>query len=180
MDEIKENDENINVSYDPNDDMPLLKPKRKMRKLPRTEKQQEAFKKTMEKRAANVEKRKQLKKIEAAKLLLSVENAEQEIPKKDKVKTRKKIMIPITESDESDDEDDTDDEEEIYKPIIKSKKSIKVPQKIYIIKKGDSSDEDEKPIIKQKVFKSQQNKKSVIKVSENLNYTPNIKNYFCD
>ena len=94
MEEIKENDENI--SYDPNEDMPLLKPKRKMRKIPRTEKQQEEFKKTLEKRAANVEKRKQLKKIEAANLLLSVENSEQEIPKKDKVKTRKKIMIPIT------------------------------------------------------------------------------------
>ena len=45
--------------------------------------------------------------------------------------------------------------------------------------KNDDSD-DEIPIIKQKAFKSQQNKKSVIKVSENLNYTPNIKNYFCD
>ena len=30
MEEIKENDENI--SYDPNEDMPLLKPKRKMKK----------------------------------------------------------------------------------------------------------------------------------------------------
>ena len=178
MEEIKENDENINISYDPNEDMPLLKPKRKMRKLPRTEKQQEAFKKTMEKRAANVEKRKQLKKIEAAKLLLSVENAEQEIPKKDKVKTRKNIIIPITESDESDDEDDSEEEEIIYKPVVKSKKSIKVPQKVYIIKKDDS--DDEIPMIKQKAFKSQQNKKSVIKVSENVNYTPNIKNYFCD
>ena len=46
------------------------------------------------------------------------------------------------------------------------------------MKKDDS--DDEIPIIKQKAFKSQQNKKSVIKVSENLNYTPNIKNYFCD
>jgi hypothetical protein len=176
MDEIKENDENINVSsFDPNEDMPLLKPKRKMRKLPRTEKQQEAFKKTMEKRALNVEKRKQQRRIDAAKLLLEVENREQETPKEDKVRTRKKIMVAITESDESDDSDD-EEEEIIYKPIIHSRK--KAPKKIYVMKKDDS--DDEIPIIKQKAFKSQQNKKSVIKVSENINYTPNIKNYFCD
>jgi hypothetical protein len=49
-------------------EVPLLKPKRKMKKFPRTEKQQEAFKITMQKRAENVEKRKQQKKLEAAKL----------------------------------------------------------------------------------------------------------------
>ena len=71
MDDI-ENKENI-INDDIGDEIPLLKPKRKMKKYPRTEKQQEAFKLIMQKRAENVDKRKQQKKLEAAKLLLSTE-----------------------------------------------------------------------------------------------------------
>jgi hypothetical protein len=90
MTDIEEKqDINENELNDIEDEISLLKPKRKMRKFPRTEKQQEAFKKTMEKRALNVEKRKQQRRIDAAKLLLEVENREQETPKEDKVRARK-------------------------------------------------------------------------------------------
>ena len=84
---------------------------------------------------------------------------------------------------ESDDETDSELEEEIY---YKPRKSIKAPKKVYILKKEiieeDSDDEYEQPVIKKNNFKSQKNKKSVIKVTENsyLNTIPKIKNYFCD
>ena len=69
MEEIKENVEIIKEPIDEVvDEVPLLKPKRKMKKFERTEKQKEAFAKTMQKWAENVEIRKQAKKIEAANL----------------------------------------------------------------------------------------------------------------
>jgi hypothetical protein len=85
MEEIKENI--INESNDEQvEEIPLLKPKRKMRKFPRTDKQQEAFTKAMKKRAENVELRKQQKKIEAAKLLLSENKVEiEQVNEKPKV-----------------------------------------------------------------------------------------------
>ena len=188
MEEIKENI--INESNDEQvEDIPLLKPKRKMRKFPRTDKQQEAFTKAMKKRAENVELRKQQKKIEAAKLLLSSENKVEieQVTVKPKVqktvKPKKKIILPVSDSElESDDETDDTEEEIYYKP----RKSIKAPKKVYILKKEiieeDSDDEYAQPIIKKNNFKSQKNKKSVIKVTENsyLNPIPKIKNYFCD
>ena len=65
MDEI-ENKEIINENElnDIGDEIPLLKPKRKMKKYPRTEKQQEAFKLIMQKRAENGAKRKEQKKMQ--------------------------------------------------------------------------------------------------------------------
>ena len=187
MEEIKENI--INESNDEQvEETPLLKPKRKMGKFPRTDKQQEAFTKAMKKRAENVELRKQQKKIEAAKLLLSENKVEiEQVNEKPKVqktlKPKKKIILPVSDSElESDDETDDTEEEIYYKP----RKSIKAPKKVYILKKEiieeDSDDEYEQPVIKKNNFKSQKNKKSVIKVTENsyLNTIPKIKNYFCD
>ena len=72
MNDIQEKQEAIEMDTEP--EVPLLKPKRKMKKFPRTEKQQEAFKITMQKRAENVARRKELKKIEAAKLLIQSES----------------------------------------------------------------------------------------------------------
>ena len=76
MNDIQEKQEPTisEIEMDTEPEVPLLKPKRKMKKFPRTEKQQEAFKITMQKRAENVEKRKQQKKIEAAKLLIESES----------------------------------------------------------------------------------------------------------
>ena len=75
---------------------------------------------------------------------------------------------------------DTESEEEII--YAKPRKSIKTPKKVYILKKKEIEIEessDEKPIVKAKNFKSQQNKKSVIKVSEPTErFYP--RNYFCD
>jgi len=187
MEEIKENI--INESNDEQvEDIPLLKPKRKMKKFERTEKQKAAFAKTMQKRAENVELRKQQKKIEAAKLLLSENKVEieqlNEKPKvKKTVKPKKQIILPVSDSElESDDETDDTEEEIYYKP----RKSIKAPKKVYILKKEiieeDSDDEYEQPIIKKNNFKSQKNKKSAIKMTENsyINTIPKNKNYFCD
>ena len=175
MDDI-ENKEIINENElnDIGDEIPLLKPKRKMKKYPRTEKQQEAFKQIMQKRAENVAKRKEQKKIEAAKLLLSLQPSKEiedepvnEVIKK-KSKPKKKLILSTSDTESEDDSDGTDESEE---KIYIARKSIKQPKKVYVIKKEV---EDEKPVNK---FKSQQNKKSVVKISNNV--IP-MKNYFCD
>ena len=180
MDDI-ENKEvaiNENESNDNGDEVPLLKPKRKMKKYARTEKQQEAFKLIMQKRAENVAKRKEQKKIEAAKLLLSLQPSKEiedepvnEVIKK-KSKPKKKLILSTSDTESEDESDNESDvsEEKIYI----ARKSIKQPKKVYVIKK--EVEEEEKPVNK---FKSQQNKKSVVKISNNNNITP-IKNYFCD
>ena len=176
MDDI-ENKENT-INDDIGDEIPLLKPKRKMKKYPRTEKQQEAFKLIMQKRAENVAKRKEQKKIEAAKLLLSLQPSKEiedepvnEVIKK-KSKPKKKLILSTSDTESEDESDNESDvsEEKIYI----ARKSIKQPKKVYVIKK--EVEEDEKPVNK---FKSQQNKKSVVKISNNNNIIP-LKNYFCD
>jgi hypothetical protein len=174
MDDI-ENKEIIND--DIGDEVPLLKPKRKMKKYPRTEKQQEAFKLIMQKRAENVAKRKEQKKIAAAKLLLSLEPSKEiedeptnEVIKK-KSKPKKKLILSTSDTESEDDSDESDESEE---KIYIARKLIKQPKKVYVIKK--EIEEDEKPVNK---FKSQQNKKSVVKISNNNNIIP-LKNYFCD
>ena len=93
------------------------------------------------------------------------------------------MVLPKSDSELETDED-TEEEEEIY---IKAKKSKKqAPKKVYILKKNiieEDSEESEEEIIKpvKAKFKSQQNKKSVIKVTENNKNTfPQYKNYFCD
>ena len=178
MDEI-ENKEIINENElnDIGDEIPLLKPKRKMKKYPKTEKQQEAFKLIMQKRAENVAKRKEQKKIAAAKLLLSLEPSKEiedeptnEVIKK-KSKPKKKLILSTSDTESEDDSDESDESEE---KIYIARKSIKQPKKVYVIKK--EIQEDEKPVNK---FKSQQNKKSVVKISNNNNIIP-LKNYFCD
>ena len=176
MDDI-ENKENT-INDDIGDEIPLLKPKRKMKKYARTEKQQEAFKLIMQKRAENVAKRKEQKKIEAAKLLLSLQPSKEiedepvnEVIKK-KSKPKKKLILSTSDTESEDESDNESDvsEEKIYI----ARKSIKQPKKVYVIKK--EVEEDEKPVNK---FKSQQNKKSVVKISNNNNIIP-LKNYFCD
>jgi hypothetical protein len=186
MEEIVENNEIIKEPVEEIvEEVPLLKPKRIMKKFERTEKQKEAFAKTMQKRAENVELRKQAKKVEAAKLLLELEQQKekQAVSKpvqEKKVKTKPKILLPKSDSELETDED-SESEEEIY--YTKSRKSIKTPKKVYILKKDIIEEEsDDEPIKPKTKFKSQQNKKSVIKVTENSNKNtyPQYKNYFCD
>jgi len=169
-------------------EVPLLKPKRKMKKFPRSEKQQESFKITMQKRAENVARRKELKKLEAAKLLIESESLpskpEPELepepePKQDKSKKPKKKLI-LSTSDSETDSDSSNSGGEVEQ-IYVSRKSIKQPKKVYIIKREKNiieevdEDEYEKPVVNK--FKSQQNKKSVVKITNN---TQPPKNYFCD
>ena len=181
------NNEIIEMDTEP--EIPLLKPKRKMKKIPRTEKQQEAFKLIMQKRAENVDKRKQQKKLEAAKLLLSTEpdslptkpeqEKEPEKEPKEKIKKPKKKLILSTTDTETD--SDSSDSGGGVEQIYVSRKSIKQPKKVYIIKREKNiieevdEDEYEKPVVNK--FKSQQNKKSVVKISNNIQP---MKNYFCD
>lgn len=178
-----ENKQDINDAMDEMAEVPLLKPKRKMKKFERTEKQQEAFKVAMQKRADNIAKRKEQKKIEAAKLLLSVEP--ESLPSKpsneviEKKKPKKQLVLSTsdTESEDETDNESVESEEKIYI----ARKSIKKPKKVYIIKKEVEEDENHRYPLEKQVnkFKSQQNKKSVVKISNNNNIIP-IKNYFCD
>ena len=115
MEDIKESIKEIDeVIEESNNDVPLLKPKRKMKKFERSEKQKQAFAETMKKRAENVELRKQQKKLEAAKLLLELEQQKEQQKETKAVqekKTKAKMVLPKSDSELSD--EDTE-EEEIY------------------------------------------------------------------
>ena len=113
-------------------------------KKPRTQKQIDAFLKTQENRKANIENKKQEKKIEAAKLLL----------KEPKIKSKPKIVV----------DDSSYDEEEII--IVEKRKKLKPKVKRIIIEESSDEEIEESPIKnKEKQFKSQQNKKSIIHVN---------------
>jgi len=191
MEEFKDNDEIVNENA--NNQEPLLKPKRKMKKFPRSDKQQDAFTKAMKKRAENVELRKQQKKIESAKLLLAVTKQSSEIKTKHKKQIAPESDSDLNTDDDESSEDEAEDYDAIYKQYVQSKKSVKPKskpkpkvKKVYILKKDIEEDDDdddseyEAPVVIKPKFKSQQNKKSAIKVTENHHYKQNPKNYFCD
>lgn len=189
-----------------NENPPLQKPKLTRHKPKiKSEAQIEQFKKLQQKRKENIQKRNLEKKTEAAKLLLESEflitkkadlNKEEEKAKltptgnqslsnlreeKPKLKTdqvkkaKKKKIIKIVESSDSDtdldSETETESEEEEDKLSLSNLREI-------IIQKSKSNN---------KQFKSQQNKKSIIKVerrnqqdSRNSNKSLAPKNYFVD
>jgi hypothetical protein len=145
-------------------------------KKPRTEKQIEAFAKAQETVKANRAKKLEEKKVEASKLLLEKGI---ELPSK---KSVEKIILPPAPDLE-------EDHEFIY--LKKEKKQKPKPKKKIIVYHDSSSDDDvsseEEQVIhikKSKHFKSQQNKKSVIKVHEPKQepQKPQEKqiNFFCD
>ena len=105
MEDIKESIKEIDeVIEESKNDVPLLKPKRKMKKFERTEKQKQAFAETMKKRAENVEIRKQQKKLEAAKLLLELEQQKETKAVQEK-KPKAKMVLPKSDSELETDED---------------------------------------------------------------------------
>ena len=104
-------------------------------KKPRSEAQINAFKKTQENRKKNIELNKENKKVEAAKLLLNHKPIKPEIK-------------PVESESE---------EEEVI--IVEKRKKKSKPKRIIV--EESSSEEDEPPIPIQKVFKSQQNKRSI-------------------
>jgi hypothetical protein len=183
--------ESINLGND--EDVPLTKQKGKVgrpkkivvpkEKKPQSEKQKEVFKKALEARRANVEQRKLQKKIEASKLLLSLEQKEDKKP----------APTPVEESSEE------EEEEQEVKPIkakkskiLPVKKEKKMKSKKIIIYQADSSDSDSESDDDEvesdhepKHFKTQQNKKSLIKVYDkpqmhNPKPINTTKNYFVD
>jgi hypothetical protein len=116
---------------------------------PKSEAQLEAFKKALETRKANIEKKKIDKKVEASKILLEHDKS------KEVKKVKQKVIL----------ESESESEPEIV--IVKRKKKPK--RKIVIESETDSeteSEEEQKPI--QKFGKSHQHKNSVkgIKITE--------------
>jgi S-adenosylmethionine:tRNA-ribosyltransferase-isomerase (queuine synthetase) len=144
-------------------------------KKERTEKQKEAFAKAQETVKANRLKKLEDKKVEASKLLLEKG-----------IKLPAKIEPPVVEEEEP-------ENEIIYvkkqraKPKPKKKKII-----VYQDESSEESSEEEQEIHfkKSKNFKTQQNKKSVIKVNEHpqetqipdnkRNYPEKKISFFCD
>ena len=119
MEEISKNKEEIEEMDEIGS---LTKPKK-----PRTEKQKDAFKEAMRKRAENIELRKNEKLVKASEIL--VNNSKKETIPKNK-EFMKQVKKPVYESSES--------EEEII--IVKSKPKKKV--KKIIIEDSSSSDDD--------------------------------------
>ncbi len=155
--------------------------KEKKPRAPKTQKQLDAFKLTLEKRKNAVEQRGLNKKIESAKLLLATEMKKQPVP--DKQTKPSKI---ISDKDYS---SDSSSEEEI---VVKKKKKSK---KIVIVESSDSSSssssesEKEQPMKKKDFGRTHQNKKSVVKVHQPDSSTvkhkstpsiPTKRNFFCD
>ena len=134
------------------EDMQELNPKPTLmkEKKPRSQKQIDAFKITQENRKKSIEIKNGLKKVEAAKILLKE-------PIKELVKLSKKKVIV-----------DSSSEEEVI--IVEKRKKPKT-KRIIVEESTDEelSDNDENQVeIKQKSFKSQQNRKSIINVNKSI------------
>lgn len=166
--------------------VPLQKEKKE--KKPRSQKQLDHFKNMAEKRRENIEKKKLEKKIEASKLLL-----EHDI-KSTPTKPKKEVAVK-EETEEVESEPSSEEEIIIKKKTLPCHRQVsrgqspqpkaKGKKKKIVIYEEDSSDsdsDDEIPIPK-KQFKTQQNKKSIVKVYQNETVVnkslPKI-NYFAD
>ena len=125
-------------------------------KKPRSEKQIEAFKNAQINRQKNIQLKKESQKVEAAKLLL---NEKPNAPVAKKVKE-----VVDSSSDEN--------EEEVI--IVQKRKKPKPKVKRIIVEESASESESEEEIKpREKNFKSQQNKRSIIKVNNNPLVSPN-------
>ena len=181
---IEEVEKTEELLSDIESDTPLIKPKIGRPKNPpkikvkreRTDAQKEVFKRAQAKIIENRAKRIEEKKIESAKLLLEKGI---ELPS---LKQEKKIELPSKKDEESEESE----QEIVYmkKPKTKSK-----PKKKKIIVYQDSSTDEESSeeeqeihIKRSKHFKTQQNKKSMIKVHQPapIQQPQQQFNYFCD
>jgi hypothetical protein len=171
-------------------DTPLIKTKKSVgrpknppkvkEKKPRTEKQIEAFAKVVEKNKEYKAKKLEEKKIASAKLLL--ENGI-ELP------TEKPIKLPPAKKiEESEPEPEEVENEIIYvKQPRKTEPKPKKKRKIIVYQDAtseeESSEEEQEVHIRSKKFKTQQNKKSLIKVGEKKPQAVEMiqqRNFFCD
>ena len=155
--------------------VPLQKEKKVREKKPRSEKQLEHFANMAAKRKENIEKKKLEKKIESAKLLIEhdIQVAPPSAPKKT---IRKQLKEAIEEPQES---EESASEEEI---IVKTKRSKpkKKAKKVIIVQESDSEteEEEEEPLPQPKRrLKTQQNKKSIVKVYEQEQ--PQLQGHHC-
>ena len=197
-------EESERESLDENEEVPLTKPMKS--KKPRTAKQIEALAKGREKIKENVNLRREQKKIEASKLLLA--NGI-EIPQK-QPKRQPVLNLP---AEEGDDTGESSEEEQPIQPVkMRKKPKEEVEDEIVYIKKAkakanapkkkrkkivvyqdassdsdgesDSSDsENPRQQAKLHHFKSQRNKKSLVKVYDTpVKRQPERQqiNYFCD
>jgi hypothetical protein len=161
--------------------------KTKKAKKPRTEKQVKQFQEALVARKAKIEQR----KLEKIKMLIEKGLMKDDMLNKVKTKQEKvKVKEPELEPEEEPKDEstsDTDEEPEIV--VIKKTKKEKKPKKkiIYLEEKEDESSDDDAELqrVKEKVFKSQRNKKSVVKTNnpspkkEKVEYKIPI-NYFVD
>ena len=145
MEDKEENKLTKNDDSSESDEKPVVKA---IVKKPRSEAQINAFKRTQENRAKNIQLKKDNQKIEAAKLILKNEPIKKEPVKKEKTK---KVVV-----------DSSSEEEEVI--IVEKRKKNKPKTKRIIVEESSSEEEEE---IKQKSFKSQQNKRSI-----NINAKP--------
>jgi hypothetical protein len=119
-------------------------------KKPRSEKQIQAFVNAQEKRKANIELKKQEKKVEASKIILEHET---------------KTAKPVKKAKEVAEVESSSEEEVIIIETKKKSKKPKKPKRIIVEESESESEEEEAPAPKkEKSFKSQQNKRSVIQV----------------
>ena len=158
------------VDEEPVEEEPEPEPVKKKITRTVTEKKKEQLIKAREVKKENMEKRKALKKLESAKLLLKEEIS--------KPKPKPELV-----SSESASEVETDEEIIVVK---KKQKTKKKPKKKIIIQEdssesSESDDEEEPEPIKKKSFgKSHRNKKSVVKVHQHPTHNHQPVNYFCD
>ena len=148
-------------------DTPILKPKKK-REM--TEKQKASLESGRQKRKEKLNEKKESLKMEYAKKLYEEEQSKKQQQEKP-ITQKQKVKPPPPPQEES----SSSEEEEV---IIKSKPSKKKKKKIVIelSSSDDDSDTDVKATTKPtRSMITQQNKKSIIKVTE-----PSKKNYFAD
>jgi hypothetical protein len=144
--EDKEDKLTKNDSSSELDELPVKKTIVVKEKKARSEAQINAFKQTQINRAKSIQLKKDSQKLEAAKLILKQE------PEK-----KEKKMKPVVV-----DSSDSSSEEEVI--IVEKRKKKNKPKRI-IVEESSSEEEQEAP--REKVFKSQQNRRSI-----NLNVKP--------
>ena len=182
------------------DDVPLQKEKKVREKKPRREKQLAHFANMAAKRKENIEKKKLEKKIESAKLLIEndiqVGGSDPLTPdrKRNCAAPKKEIRKQLKgdaifgkgdpKEEPPSEEEESESEEEI---IVKTRKSKpkKKAKKVIIVQESESEEESEEEEIQapKRRLKTQQNKKSIVKVYQQEpthRQTASSQNYFCD
>ena len=125
--------ENQEITETPEmDNTPLTKPKRKIN-APRTEKQIAHTEKMRAKRSENIEKKKQQKEVQMAKIYMENKLKEQTEPKAEP--KEEPVKKPVKKTVKYVEDDDDEEEEIVY---VKKKKPVKKKKIVYL---SDSDDD---------------------------------------